>query len=891
MLSRLSIRISPYLLATALLASCGSEATPPASPVAAEPPEPEDAGAGETADDEASETASPGSARPRFVDDPRGGVRLTSDDAEASALGRGARSAPLVVDAGHEESADEDPAAPGPDRGARTLRIERRGIYVTRGDEERLLVGPAELRTGARQLGSSRAVAERRSEDRFELERGDQIVEWYVPLDGGVEQGWTIAERPGSEGLEVRLAIGDEVALSPEPDEHGHIELELLGAGLRYGALHVTDSEGATVPATIRVERRAILIEIDDSSATYPLTIDPLVVWSYAAVDLPNDGSYGALFGSTSAVSGTIAVIGEPDQPSATGVSSGAVQIYSGATGPWLHNRTVRMTTSEGGSQQFGRSVDVAGNVYVVGAPGANSGRGAFYFVDHSQGYLTTGVPNYYLTRPSPEATNGLGFGYQIAISGSRIVVASNPLFGKVFIFNRSGVLINQDGSTLTGTGMFGNSIDIDPQDPNLVVVGAPTAETTGRVYVYRRGTSAWALEATIAPPGIYSKFGMSVAVSNGRIAIAAMAGNAAELILATKSGSTWSATSVLTSSGRLSADRSIQYGAPDRQPWVALSPDGTIRLLGFPNASATGASGEPVYGYLNATGPSGLSWTANPGTYVRTRGMSVATDGRTVLVGYQSLGAGAVRAYDLRLSNGSGCTSASQCGSGFCVDGVCCNTACNLTCDSCSYSAGGTTDGTCTPVRSGVTRVCRASPGACDVTETCLPSSTACPEDVFAPSWQVCRGSQGICDSAEYCTGESAGCPLNVYRPSSVECRAATDLCDMPEFCTGSSSACPASTGAVRPSTETCRGSTGPCDPAENCTGSSAACPADQLAAAGTECNASSGGGCDPAEVCDGQTADCPSPRYSPGCRSRRVTRHSRRARRVEPRADVAGA
>ena len=35
--------------------------------------------------------------------------------------------------------------------------------------------------------------------------------------------------------------------------------------------------------------------------------------------------------------------------------------------------------------------------------------------------------------------------------------------------------------------------------------------------------------------------------------------------------------------------------------------------------------------------------------------------------------------------ANGTACTSGSQCGSGFCADGVCCNNACSGTCESCS--------------------------------------------------------------------------------------------------------------------------------------------------------------------------------------------------------------
>lgn len=48
------------------------------------------------------------------------------------------------------------------------------------------------------------------------------------------------------------------------------------------------------------------------------------------------------------------------------------------------------------------------------------------------------------------------------------------------------------------------------------------------------------------------------------------------------------------------------------------------------------------------------------------------------------------------RLPIGLVCDSASECESGFCVDGVCCDTACDGACVACSAAAGGTLDGVC---------------------------------------------------------------------------------------------------------------------------------------------------------------------------------------------------
>src|SRR4029078_4826690 len=72
-----------------------------------------------------------------------------------------------------------------------------------------------------------------------------------------------------------------------------------------------------------------------------------------------------------------------------------------------------------------------------------------------------------------------------------------------------------------------------------------------------------------------------------------------------------------------------------------------------------------------------------------------------------------AARLYDAAF--GLGCSTNSQCGSGFCVSGGCCDTACTGTWGACTLAGH---LGTCTALSSGA--VCRAANGACDVAETC---------------------------------------------------------------------------------------------------------------------------------------------------------------------------
>lgn len=82
---------------------------------------------------------------------------------------------------------------------------------------------------------------------------------------------------------------------------------------------------------------------------------------------------------------------------------------------------------------------------------------------------------------------------------------------------------------------------------------------------------------------------------------------------------------------------------------------------------------------------------------------------------------------------NGVACTDNAQCGSGFCVDGVCCNSACDGICRSCLASESGGVDGQCTFVAAGDEIV------------------------LTDPSYEDCPGVQ-TCDGNGACFAKAAG-------------------------------------------------------------------------------------------------------------------------------------
>lgn len=194
-----------------------------------------------------------------------------------------------------------------------------------------------------------------------------------------------------------------------------------------------------------------------------------------------------------------------------------------------------------------------------------------------------------------------------------------------------------------------------------------------------------------------------------------------------------------------------------------------------------------------------------------------------------------------IKKAQGLACSANTDCGTGFCVDGVCCESACTDACTACSEGRTGEQDGLCKPITADTDpdqeceatacvtgacdgqgacklatneTVCRASAGSCDVEETCLDG--ICPADSKVQEGQVCRESAGVCDVEEACDGVDAECPADAFD-----------------------------------STQVCRASVGDCDLEETCAGNSAECPADAFAPATTECGA---------YYCEGTTTNCES-------------------------------
>lgn len=104
----------------------------------------------------------------------------------------------------------------------------------------------------------------------------------------------------------------------------------------------------------------------------------------------------------------------------------------------------------------------------------------------------------------------------------------------------------------------------------------------------------------------------------------------------------------------------------------------------------------------------------------------------------------------------GQTCKQDSQCDSGFCVDGVCCDSACaggTTDCQACSVARGAAVDGVCGVVAAG--KLCRGLAGGsggtdkfCDLKEFCDGVDVDCPDDIGRNEGEACTGlcGAGVC-------------------------------------------------------------------------------------------------------------------------------------------------
>jgi hypothetical protein len=678
------------------------------------------------------------------------------------------------------------------------------------------------------------------------ITRAPGVMEWWRSLPSGLEQGVTLAERPASEGeLVLTMSAGDGVRAELDGDA-----ITLVGpdgrAVARYAQLSVLDADGARLPARLAVLDERIAIRIDDRRARYPVVIDPLVIAIEARLAPASGGAAEGVGTSVSlSADGTRALVGAPYRDGFRG--SAYVFVRAGTT--WTEEANL-MASDRAPDDRFGVSVSLSGDGTgaLVGASYENGQQGSAYvFRRIGTAWAQEGTP---LVANIRRFTAYFGGSVALDGAGTRAAVgaAGDDGRGAAFFFVRSGstwsleTRVPPGGFPPSPGDRYGSSVAISSDGTRALVGAAGTDGERGVVDAYvlaeiGGGVLTWGrittLDAGPRTPG--DRFGTSVAVAGdgSRALVGAMGRGAIDVF-------TWPSSSAVIHEVTLSAGGSI--GAS-----VSLSMDGTRAIAGAYDGGARTWTREGVAWTDEATLP--------PEGDFFGRSVSLAASGTRAIVG--ASGDGVALVYGIGL-DGLACAAPEDCGSGFCVDGVCCNAACGDgaidDCLGCNAALTGRASGTCAPLMA--TTVCRASVGACDLEERCDGASGACPSDALRPADTLCAPSSGgPCDLPDVCDGASGGCPARFMAADTVCLPSSGGVCDADDVCTGASGECLRRfhVGAE------CRASSGACDPAELC-GSDPDCPRDQVAPAGTVCRASVDLVCDPLESCDGTSAACPA-------------------------------
>jgi hypothetical protein len=285
------------------------------------------------------------------------------------------------------------------------------------------------------------------------------LTEWYVNRTAGLEQGFTIAERPQGAGrLLIEGELGDQLSCRAAPDGLAAEFFAPSGARvLRYAELHVYDADGRELPAELAVLGPALQIRIDDSDARYPLVVDPILT----APSWEDQGEQAfARYGIHVSTAGDVNGDGFSDLMVAADLfdsgedDAGRVYVYHGSAAG-LSAAPDWTATGEAAIARFGWSISTAGDVngdgyhdVVIGSPdfdAETSGGRAYVF--HGSETGLSAEPDWTFSIDQASARFGYtvcwagdvnGDGYDDVAVGAPNYDGGSTDEGKVFVFHGS---------------------------------------------------------------------------------------------------------------------------------------------------------------------------------------------------------------------------------------------------------------------------------------------------------------------------------------------------------------------------------------------------------------------------------------------------------------------
>jgi hypothetical protein len=347
------------------------------------------------------------------------------------------------------------------------------------------------------------------------------ITEWYVNNERGLRQNFTLAQPPGQPGAEpLRVILHVNGDLSPQlaaDRQTIHLNDHSGDTVVHYGGLYVYDALEQTLPAHFALADGQIVIEVDDSQAHYPITIDPLFYTEQAKLTA-SDGADGDWFGEAVALDGKYALVGAP--------WDGSVYVFKRKGSSW--SEQAKLTASDGADGDwFGGAVALDGKYALVGAPWDDDNKGSVYVFKRKGKRWSEPVKII-----ANDGAQGDRFGTSVALDGDTALVGAywdddnGYNSGSAYVFEGSGTTWSEQAKLTASDGAagdrFGTSVALDG---DTALVGAPweggeregnfKTYDLGAAYVFVRSGTTWSEQDKLtASDGTSSDdFGISVAL------------------------------------------------------------------------------------------------------------------------------------------------------------------------------------------------------------------------------------------------------------------------------------------------------------------------------------------------------------------------------------------
>lgn len=507
--------------------------------------------------------------------------------------------------------------------------------------------------------------------------------------------------------------------------------------------------------------------ETCEPAAALPTLSRP--IWQQQAKLTAGDGATGDALGFSLSIAGETALIGaQSADVSGAGTNDGAAYVFvrDPNRGTWAQQAKL-VTGDPATGDLVGFAVSLFADTALVSAhtadPGGLAQAGAAYVFVRNP---SRGTWAQQAKLVADDGMTGDLLGRAVAISGDTALIGANQVdaggntnSGAAYVFLRSpatGVWAQQHPRLVPGDSATGDefgisvSVSADTALVGAYLAGSPGKTEAGAAYVFVRNpaSGAWVQQTKLlaADSASGDHFGLSVALSGDLALIGApdadpggrTSAGAAYVFVRNPASGVWTQQAKLVAANGVASDI---FGSA-----VALSGSRaavTARLATFDGQAPTGAVYLFTQAQAQGTWVSEARLVANDAAPGDSAGFGVSLSGDTLglgasgvdLTGKMDVGAGYIFQYAKQ--NGDPCAAARECHSFFCVDGVCCDSACGgsdpTDCQACSAAAGAILsangDGTCRPRRIG--QLCRASTAATDPAESCDGQLLSCPLDV----------------------------------------------------------------------------------------------------------------------------------------------------------------